>query len=47
MRLILSFAASAVCLAAAPALAKDAVYMSLMGEPYWTNSAGEHPFDQW
>jgi len=21
--------------------------MSLMGEPYWTNSAGEHPFDQW
>ena len=21
--------------------------MSLMGEPYWTNAAGEHPFDQW
>ncbi len=39
--------ASAACLAAAPASAKDAVYMSLMGEPYWTNSAGEHPFDQW
>jgi len=40
-------AAAAACLAAAPAGAKDAVYMSLMGEPYWTNSAGEHPFDQW
>ncbi|MES2903932.1 MAG: hypothetical protein V4696_07085 [Pseudomonadota bacterium] len=47
MRLLHLFAASAIALAAAPALAKDAVYMSLMGEPYWTNSAGEHPFDQW
>ena len=40
-------AAAAASLAPAPALAKDAVYMSLMGEPYWTNSVGEHPFDQW
>ena len=47
MRLPHLFAASAIGLATAPAPAKDAVYMSLMGEPYWTNSAGEHPFDQW
>lgn len=47
MRLPHLFAASAALLCAAPALAKDAVYLSLMGEPYWTNSAGEHPFDQW
>lgn len=44
----LLFAASAGFLAAtAPESAKGAVYMSLMGEPYWTNEAGEHPFDQW
>lgn len=47
MRLLLLLAASAASLTAAPAWAKDKVYMSLMGEPYWTNSAGEHPFDQW
>ena len=48
MRLLhLIAAASAVGVAAAPASAKDAVYMSLMGEPYWTNSAGVHPFEQW
>ncbi len=41
------FLLAAAFLVAAPASAKDAVYMSLMGEPYWTNSAGEHPFDQW
>ncbi len=46
-RILLIVAASACCLAVGPASAKDAVYMSLMGEPYWTNSAGEHPFDQW
>ena len=47
MRGTLLIAASACCFVAAPASAKDAVYMSLMGEPYWTNSVGEHPFDQW
>jgi len=48
MRLtMLIVAASACCLAAGSASAKDAVYMSLMGEPYWANSAGKHPFDQW
>jgi len=36
----------AACLAA-PALAKGSVYMSLMGEPFRTNDAGEPPFDQW
>ena len=35
------------CLAASPALAKGPVYLSLMGEPFRTNAAGEHPFDQW
>lgn len=44
---MLIVAASAACLAGAPAWAKDAVYISLMGEPYWTNAAGERPFDQW
>lgn len=39
--------ASAICLAAGQASAKGSVYMSLMGEPFWTNAAGEHPFDQW
>lgn len=39
--------ASAICLAAGHASAKGSVYMSLMGEPFWTNEAGEHPFDQW
>lgn len=38
---------TASCLVAGPASAKAKVYMSLMGEPFWTNSAGEHPFDQW
>ena len=46
-RSLLTFAASACCFAAGSAWAKDAIYISLMGEPYWTNSAGEHPFDQW
>lgn len=44
----LLIAASAGFLAASgPASAKGSVYLSLMGEPYWTNDAGEHPFDQW
>ena len=46
-RTLLIVAASTAWLAAAPASARDAVYMSLMGEPYWTNSAGVHPLDQW
>lgn len=32
---------------AAPAWARGSVYMSLMGEPFRTNQAGEAPFDQW
>lgn len=44
-RIALMFAAS--CLVAGPALAKRSVYMSLMGEPFQTNEAGEDPFDQW
>jgi hypothetical protein len=48
MRLIgLIVAASACCLAAGSAAAKGSVYMSLMGEPFWTNEAGVPPFDQW
>lgn len=44
--------ASASCLTAQPGWAKTIfsksdVYMSLMGEPFRTNAAGEHPFDQW
>ena len=46
-RTMLIVASSAACLAAGSAWAKSSVYMSLMGEPYWTNSAGEAPFDQW
>ena len=38
--------ATVFCLAPAPAWASK-VYMSLMGEPFWTNDAGEAPFDQW
>ena len=46
-RIMLIVAASAACLAAGPVSAKVSVYISLMGEPFWTNAAGEHPFDQW
>lgn len=46
-KLALILVASASCLAPAPAVAKGSVYMSLMGEPFWTNEAGEKPFDQW
>ena len=42
---LILFAAASVL--AAPAVAKNAVYMSLMGEPFRTNAAGEEPFDQW
>ena len=46
LRLML-LAASASFFAAEHASAKDTVYMSLMGEPFRTNVAGENPFDQW
>jgi hypothetical protein len=48
-QLLLTAAVPACVLAllAGPASAKSAVYMSLMGEPYWTNEAGQPPFDQW
>ena len=44
----LAFAAFALaCVSAQPAQAKSSVYLSLMGEPFRTNAAGEDPFDQW
>lgn len=46
-RLAFAFLASISCLAAVPASARGAVYMSLMGEPFRTDDAGVHPFDQW
>lgn len=51
-RLALVLIASASCLAAESGWAKTIfsksnVYLSLMGEPFWTNEAGERPFDQW
>ncbi len=45
--LLLIVAAMASGAVASPTSAKGAVYISLMGEPYWTNSAGEAPLDQW
>ncbi len=47
MTRVLLIAAAACSLVAGNAQAKGSVYMSLMGEPYWTNSAGVAPFDQW
>lgn len=38
---------AATALAAAPAGARTAVYLSLMGEPFWTDEKGKPPFDQW
>lgn len=46
-RFALIVIASAACLAAQPASARSSVYVSLMGEPFRTNDAGEDPFDQW
>ena len=46
-RFALPMLASIVVLQAQPATAKSAVYVSLMGEPFRTNDAGEAPFDQW
>jgi Ca2+-binding EF-hand superfamily protein len=52
MRLALVLIVSASCLVAQPGWAKTIfsksnVYLSLMGEPFRTNEAGEAPFDQW
>ena len=46
-RFALILTASAAWLAAAPAGAKDSVYLSLMGEPFRSGQNGEDPFDQW
>src|SRR5688572_15495680 len=46
-RFALALVASALALAGQPAGAKDNVYLSLMGEPFRTNEAGEPAFDQW
>ena len=46
-RFLLIVIASAAGLAAEPASAKSSVYVSLMGEPFRTNDAGQDPFDQW
>ncbi len=46
-RFALILIASAACVSAQPAWAKDSVYLSLMGEPFRTNATGDHPFDQW
>lgn len=46
MRGILLVAAGCA-LAAGSAGAKTAVYLSLMGEPFWTDERGKAPFDQW
>lgn len=45
-RIALLLVAASVCLAAAPAMAKNSVYMSLMGEPFRTTTGGD-PFDLW
>lgn len=47
LRIALIFTASVSCVSAAPAWAKSSVYLTLMGEPFRTNEAGEDPFDQW
>ena len=46
-RLAFALIAAAACFPTQPASAKSDVYMSLMGEPFRTNAAGERPFDQW
>jgi len=46
-RLALIVIATASSFTAVPAAAKDGVYMSLMGEIFRTNDAGQAPFDQW
>ena len=46
-RLAFAVIAALACLPAQFAQAKSSVYLSLMGEPFRTNAAGEEPFDQW
>ena len=46
LALILMASASSIAVAA-PASAKNAPYMSLMGEMFRPNQAGQDPFDQW
>lgn len=46
-RLAFAAIAALACLPTQPAQAKSSVYLSLMGEPFRTNAAGEDPFDQW
>jgi hypothetical protein len=43
----IAFAAAAAVITVGSANAKTNVYLSLMGEPFWTNDKGEAPFDQW
>ncbi len=43
----LAFIAASSCFPLQPASAKSSVYLSLMGELFRTNAAGEDPFDQW
>ena len=45
-RIALLLVAASACIAAAPAMAKNSVYMSLMGEPFRTTTGGD-PFDLW
>src|SRR5690242_10966242 len=50
LALILTASACALPAGAAPAKTifdKSNVYLSLMGEPFRKNAAGEDPFDQW
>ena len=46
-RFAFALLAAAFCLPMQPVSAKSDVYMSLMGEPFRTNAAGEAPFEQW
>ena len=46
-RLTTIIVAAIASLSTQPAQAKPSVYLSLMGEPFRTNEAGEDPFDQW
>src|SRR4051794_2445198 len=48
--LIMIASVSSLAASTAPAKSifdKSNVYLSLMGEPFRTNAAGEDPFDQW
>lgn len=45
-RIALILVATSACLAGAPAIAKNSVYLSVMGEPFRTANGGD-PFDLW